>query len=90
MSKYKITDYSFKKAKQLNVDILPSNNSNKKIDVYKNNKKIASIGDVNYSDYPNYILQKGKKYADERRRLYKTRHKKDSNVKGYYASNILW
>ena len=90
MSKYKITDYSLNKAKKLNVDIYPSHDLNKKIDVYKNNKKIATIGDIKYDDYPNYILKKGQKYADERRRLYKLRHKKDSNVSGFYAKNILW
>jgi hypothetical protein len=35
----------------------------------------------------------GKKIADERRRLYKIRHKKDRSVKGsagYYADKLLW
>ena len=27
---------------------------NKKIDVFKNNVKVASIGDINYKDYPTY------------------------------------
>ena len=39
MSKYKITDYSYTKAKKYGVEIFPSQNPNKKIDVYKNNKK---------------------------------------------------
>ena len=90
---YKITDYSKQKAKKLNVDIKPSNKKNKKIDVIKNNKIVASIGDVRYSDYPTYIKSSGLIYADNRRKLYKIRHKKDLNVKnsaGYYADKILW
>ena len=87
---YNITNYSYKKAKLLGVDIKPSKVKNKKIDVYKNNRKIASIGDINYYDYPNYIKENGIKYANERRKLYLNRHKKDNGVNGYYAREILW
>ena len=91
---YKITDYSYNQAKKLNVKIKPSKKSNSKIDVYDNlNNYITSIGHKNYNDYPTYILEKGKKYADERRKLYKTRHEDDRKVKnsrGYYAGKILW
>jgi hypothetical protein len=88
---YKITNYSYQKAKQLNVDIKPSTNKNKKIDVFKNNKKIASIGAIGYLDYPNFIKKKGLEYANQRKKLYKLRHKKDLNSKnGFYANKILW
>jgi hypothetical protein len=88
---YKITDYSYKQAKKLNVQIRPSVYKNKKIDVFKDDIKIASIGDINYLDYPTYIETKGKKYADERRKLYKIRHKNDINEgAGFYAKQILW
>jgi hypothetical protein len=88
---YKITNYSYQKAKQLNVDIKPSTNKNKKIDVFKNNKKIASIGAIGYLDYPNFIKKKGLEYANQRKKLYKLRHKKDLNSKnGKWASAILW
>jgi len=88
---YQITDYSYQQAKKLNVIIKPSTRKGKKIDVYDNNNKfIVSIGDINFSDYPTYIKEKGLKYADERRRLYHIRHKKDSNLAGKFAKNILW
>ena len=62
-----------------------------KEEIYKNKKKIASIGDVNYYDFPTYLDEKGKTYADKRRKLYKIRHKKDLNSgTGYYANKILW
>jgi hypothetical protein len=89
---YQILPYSYQQAKRLNVFIKPSENPKKKIDVFKNKKKVASIGDPNYQDYPNY-LQKDKALADERRRLYHIRHKGDSDkvgTPGYYASKILW
>lgn len=89
---YQILPYSYQQAKRLGVFITPSNNSNKKIDVYKNDKKVASIGDPLFQDYPNY-LQKDKTLANERRRLYHIRHKGDSDqvgTPGWYSSRILW
>ena len=89
---YKITDYSYKKAKENDLTIKPSTKKNKKIDVYKNNKYIVSIGDVRYNDYPTYIKNNGKIYADERKKLYYIRHNKNSSK--YSADNlaklILW
>ena len=87
---YEIKQYSYDEAKKLNVVIKPSTNKNKKIDVYKNNKKIASIGDINYYDYPTYIERNGKSYADERRSLYHHRHKNDNGVNGVLSKKILW
>ena len=76
-------------AKKLNVTIKSSKNPNKKIDVYKNNKRIASIGALGYSDYPHYMKQEGKEYADKRRSLYHQRHK-GSGIGEYYSKNLLW
>jgi len=89
---YKIKQYSKDKAKQLGVQIKPSTNSKKKLDVFKEGIKVASIGDLKYKDYPTY-LQENKQLAEERRRLYKIRHKNDINKlnsSGYYANRILW
>tara|TARA_R110002072_G_scaffold14056_4_gene58680 strand:- start:238 stop:513 length:276 start_codon:yes stop_codon:yes gene_type:complete len=90
---YVITDYTKQRAKKLLVDVKVSTKKNKKIDVIKNGKKIASIGAKGYNDYPTYLISKGKKFADERRRLYRIRHKGE-NLKigspGYYAWFLLW
>lgn len=89
---YEIKDYSFKQAKKLGVEIRPSTKKNKKIDVVKDNKVIASVGDKRYKDYPTYLEEKGKQFANERRRLYKIRHAGDLNSKsgGFWADKILW
>ena len=89
---YHILNYSYTKAKQLNVDIKPSTKTNKKIDVYKNNKYICSIGDSRYFDYPQYLL-KDFSYAKKRQMLYHQRHSKEKDkigTPGYYAYHILW
>lgn len=92
-SKYKIKPYTFNQAKKLKVEVKPSKVKGKKIDVFKKGKKVASVGALGYNDYPTWMQKKGKKYADERRRLYKIRHKNDRNVRnsaGYYADKLLW
>lgn len=91
---YRIKRYSYTQAKKLGVTIKPSTVQGKKIDVFNSKgQKLASIGAIGYGDYPTFILEKGKAYADEKRRLYKMRHAKDRVVRGtagYYADKILW
>ena len=90
---YKIKEYTFKRAKKLGVEVKPSNRKFKKIDVFKNGEKIASVGDTRYNDYPTFIIEKGKEYADKRRRLYKIRHNKTRGKIGspsYWADQLLW
>ena len=73
-------------AKKIGVTIEPSKVKNKKLDVFKNGKKVASIGDIRYSDF----LQHGDKKRQEN---YLKRHGKTRAVKGspsYYAAEILW
>ena len=90
---YHITNYTYKKAKKLGYTVKPSTNKTKKIDVYKKNKKIASVGANGMNDYPNYILKNGLKYAKTRRRLYRIRHEKDRHKRlsnGWLADKLLW
>jgi hypothetical protein len=90
---YKILPYTFKQAKAIGVEVKPSTKKNKKLDVYKAGKLIGSVGAIGYKDYPTYLDEKGKEYADERKRLYKIRHKKDiENVgsNGWLADKLLW
>ena len=90
---YTITSYTYKQARKLGVTVKPSTNKTKKIDVYKKDKKVASVGAAGMNDYPTYMKKRGKKYAKTRRLLYKMRHEKDRHVKGsngYYADVLLW
>lgn len=91
---YRITDYTKKQAAKHNVIVKPSKNPDKKIDVFdRDGNKLVSIGAAGMNDYPTYIRKKGKKYADERRRLYKQRHESDRHKRGsagYWADKLLW
>jgi hypothetical protein len=95
--KFVISDYHRRKARRLKVNIDYSTRKGKKLDVFKDGKKVASIGAKGYWDYIAYKKAEaaGKfpdGYAEKRRRLYKIRHKDENKpgTPGYYAMNILW
>ena len=93
MVHYEIKQYTFDQAKKHGYEVKVSTNRKKKIDVYKDNVKIASIGDSEQKDYPIYLEEKGVDYAKIRRQLYYKRHKKDIEIKGspgYLSSILLW
>ena len=78
------------RARQLGVSIRPAEHPKKKFDVFRDGRKITSIGAAGYKDYPAY-LKEDKALAEERRRLYHLRHKPGKvGSAGYYASRILW
>ena len=90
---YKITPRQKLNAQVLGVIIKPSTNKSKKIDVFKNGKKVASIGAMGYKDYSIHLKENGKAFAEQRRRLYKLRHennRKKVGTPGYFADKILW
>jgi len=89
---YKISDYSFARAKEINVRLKPSLKGNYKIDIFNNmGDYITSIGHRQYADYPTYLKNNGKEFADSRRDLYYKRHKNYKKFsRGWYASKILW
>lgn len=89
---YQIQPYTIRRAKELGVEVKPSQLKNKKIDIIKNGRRICSIGDIRYLDYPTYLRMGDISLANERRSLYHRRHSRD-NVKGscgWYALNLLW
>lgn len=93
MSSSGVTAYSRRQARRLGVSVRPSSHPNKKLDVYKQGAKVASVGATGYGDYPTYLRTHGKRYADQRRRLYKQRHERDRlkpGTPGFYADQLLW
>ncbi len=90
---YKITAKIRANAKKIGVTVKPSMVKNKKLDVFKDGKKVASVGDIRYKDFHLYTKEKGKEFAEKRRRLYKIRHdktRKKVGSKSYYADKLLW
>lgn len=95
---YRIKRYTYAQAKKLGVEVKPSNTKGKKIDVFKNGEKVASVGALGMNDYPTYLEKERKGLVEKgtakrRRAAYKTRHEKDRHVKGskgFYADKLLW
>ena len=90
---YEIKPVQRKNARRIGVTIKPSTRKGKKIDVFKDGKKIASVGALGYGDYATFLKEKGREFADKRRRLYKIRHEKNRKKIGtnsYFADQILW
>ena len=92
--KYTITKYTRQKAGEMGVTVKQSSVAGKKIDVFdKDGVKLASIGALGMNDYPTWKKKMGKRFADARRKAYKSRHEKDRHIKGspgYYADKLLW
>lgn len=93
---YKITNRTKEIAKENNLIVKPSKDGKHKIDVYNKSGFISSVGGLGYNDYPTYLEmeQKGVKpkgYADNRKKLYRIRHKEDlKTTRGKLANLLLW
>jgi len=95
---YRILPYTKRRAKQLGLEVKSSRVKGKKIDAYRNGKKVASVGATGYKDYPTYMeLEKRnevpKGTANKKRRSYKARHNQHRNKKhtnSWYADKLLW
>ena len=86
---YDISKQTYRIAKRYGLEVHPSEQRFKKIDVFSRGNYIASIGDSRYKDYYVYLKENGKSVAQERARLYYLRHKKDS-LKERLAKLLLW
>lgn len=83
--------------KHLGYVIFPSSEeSNKKYDVYKDNKYITSFGDKRYHHYKDkFGYYSNLNHNDEKRReLFRKRHQHDNiddpNYAGFWSWNYLW
>ena len=81
-------------------EFFKSNKKNKKYDVYKNGRFLASFGAIkdNGMPYEHYfdkigLFKQFNHYDEKRRENYKKRHYKDIHKKdspGFFAFNYLW
>jgi len=90
---YTITAYTRARAKKLGVQVKLAKNKKKKLDVFKNGKKVASVGARGMGDFPTYKRTKGLEFAKKRQKAYKSRMAKNRTkvgTNGYYADKLLW
>ena len=89
---YEIKERSYKIAKKYGIQIYPSTDKKYKIDAYKNGVFIDKFGANGMNDYPTYIENEGKEYADKRKYLYYKRHPIDypKYSRDWLSKLILW
>ena len=62
---YKITNYTYKKAKLIGIKVFPSDNKKYKLDIFDlDGNYITSVGAYGYKDYPTYMNENGFEYAE--------------------------
>ena len=86
---YDILPYTKRQAKKFGYTVKPSTRAGKKIDVFDDGKYLDSVGQLGAMDYPHYIKEKGKVYADKRRKLYYARHIGNTQ-RERLAKGLLW
>lgn len=86
---YEIQPYTRERARLVGVTVEPSSVRGKKIDVYADGLKIASIGAQGYKDYPTFLATEGPAAAEEHRRRYRMRHTKKT-LGEMLALWLLW
>ena len=91
---YQITKRQHAIASKLGIHIFPSDKEKYKIDIYDGEGVYhCSIGSSKYMDYFSYLREKGKEYADARKRLYDLRTKQgllSIGSRAWFARRLLW
>jgi hypothetical protein len=90
---YQITSRQRANARRIGVKIKPSTVKGKKLDVFKGDKKVASIGAASMMDFDRWKAKEGIEKANARRKAFRSRFAKQRTKVGtpaYYASEILW
>lgn len=90
---YRISTYTRKQAARLGVTVRLASNPAKKIDVFKDGHKVATVGACGYKDYPTFLREDGKEVANRKRNAFKSRFERYRHRRGskaWYADQLLW
>ena len=87
---FKRLDYMNKRLKTTAFSIQPSTKKSKKIDILIRGRVVASIGDINSMDFPQYLEKDGMEFAVKRREAYYNRFRRLPNIKDDEITNMFW
>lgn len=87
---YEISPEQFEIAAELGIEIRPSANKRKLIDVYKNGELFCSVGAINFRYYREYFEQEGPLVAQYKKDKMLTRYKNDCKAETLYSLRLLW
>ena len=90
MSKFVITPEMFQEAELLRIEIRPSENKRKLIDIFKDGSFYCSIGASNFKFYNQLVEEEGIDFAQRKKEKILARNKNNCDLKTLYTLRLLW
>lgn len=87
---FQITPEMYQEAELLRIEIRPSENKRKLIDIYRNGSFFASIGASNFKTYAQFVEDEGIEFAQRKKEKILARHKNNCDLKTLYTLRLLW
>lgn len=87
---FEITEEMYEEAKLLRIEIQPSENKRKLIDVYKNGEFYCSVGACNFKYFNELVEDEGIDIAIQKKDKILRRYKNDGTLKTLYTIRLLW
>lgn len=87
---FEITPEMYQEAENLRIEIKPSQNKRKLIDVYRNGDFYCSIGATNFRYYNQLQEEEGVAYAQMKREKILHRYKNNCSLEAMYLLRLLW
>ena len=87
---YEIDDSQFDMASDLGVEIYPSENKRKLLDVYKGGELFCSIGAINFRYYRELCRDEGIAVAQQKKEKILGRYKNNCSLEVLYMIRFLW
>lgn len=87
---YEITEDQYETADTLRIEIRPSENKRKLIDVYKDGIYFCSIGAINFRYYRELLSDEGVVVAEQKKQKILHRYKNNCTLEVLYLMRILW
>lgn len=90
MSRFEITPSMLQEAEDLRIEIRPSENKRKLIDVYRDGKYFCSVGANNFLYYNQLVELEGIEFAQRKKEKILARYKNDCKLETLYMLRLLW
>jgi hypothetical protein len=87
---YDISDEQLSMANDLCVEIFPSKNKRKLIDVYKDDLLFCSVGAINFKYYRELLRDEGAWEANQKKQKILARYKNNCKLEVLYMIRFLW
>ena len=90
MSNYEISEEQYEMARDLMIEIIPSENKRKLIDVLRDNNYFCSIGANNFKYFREILNEHGAIEANIKKSKILSRYKNDYSLQTLYMIKLLW